>query len=179
MADPFDPFHKAMEQVLKDLTKAINMRSLGREAAEMIRLRTRLGYGVASDAKPRRKLKPLSSSYKAQRKGEVAFFTKNKKVIPYEPDRAPRLSRETSPTKSNLTFTGQMLDSIDVITAKQGEVLVGPSGERDDGKSNQEIAGYVAEAGRPFNHLSDIETKRMTELISDKINELVKKVLTR
>lgn len=152
-------FERAMLKALIKITSPQNMRKYGESAAQLIKTRTRLGSGVASSGGDKQKLKALSSSYKEQRK------------------KFKQLSSQTSPGKSNLTRTGQMLDSMGVKSVKQDEVKVGPMGSRTEGNlTNEKLSQYVTEAGRPFNNLSKIETKRIATLISDDLEEEIKNI---
>lgn len=159
MAKPKD-LETALTRALNELIKPNSMKEFGEEAANMIRLRTRLGYGVASDYGDKERLKPLSQSYKEQRKKE-------------------KLSNETSPGRSNLTKTGELLDSIKVKSVGPNSVNVGPTGRRTDGKSNEDVADAVAKNGRPFNNLSKVEYKRIRDSIATALEELIKKFLPR
>lgn len=174
----FDAFKRAFKDAMETVSSAENMRKFGEQAAEMVRLRTRLGSGVEKEGANKRPLKRLSDSYKQVRRGKIAFFTRGGKVIPYTPDRPPSLHSHTTPSKSNLTFTGQMLDSLDVTSARRGEVTVGPTGSRKGGLTNKEVAGYVSKE-RPFNNLSKVEQKRMSEIIADILRKLIGKELTK
>lgn len=117
---------------------------------ERIRAFTRGGRSIAGQ-KPV-KLKPLSQSYIQVREGAVKFRTINGKKVPFpEPDeRLNKVDPEFfEPRLSNLTFTGQMLRSLNARV--QGtKMIVETTGSRDDGKTNSEVAGYVAQQGRPF-----------------------------
>lgn len=146
MASGFDGLRDKAKRALADMLSENYLRELGEIAADMVRLRTRLGYGVQSTGEPREKLKPLSENYKKQRK-------------------KMDLNENTSPSKSNLTRTGQLLSSIGVKSITGNQVVIGPQGSRDDGKDNSEIAQYVSEQGRPFNNLSDVELKRLKERV--------------
>lgn len=180
MANNFNKFQEAMTKALDKLGDVENMEVFGLVAADMIRTRTRLGSSVRGDGEAKTPLKPLSDSYKAFRAGKIAFFTKAGIVRSYVPDHGPELSSFTTPTKSNLTLTGQMLDSLNITSVARNEVKIEPSGVRKDGKNtNAEVAGYCAEQGRPFNFLSNVEKKRMQEMIAQRLQEILKNELTK
>jgi len=67
-----------------------------RSVPSIIKKRTQLGYGVPSEGAGNTKLKSLSAKY-------IIFRQKNK---------AGNLSSNTTPKRSNLTLTGDMLNSI-------------------------------------------------------------------
>lgn len=173
----------ALETVIPQIKAPANMRKLGEMVAGMIKLRTRLGYGVASDGAEKSLLKPLAKSTIEVRKGNLAFYkSATGKVIAYEPDdngAKVRLHSDTRPSKSNLTRSGQLLDSEQVTEVGQGWVHVGPSGERTDGLTNEKVAEYVSDGGRPFNHLSKVETKRLQDELKRQLREAIKRVLTK
>lgn len=154
---------RAITEVMPSILDPDNMRKYAQMGADMVRLRTRLGSGVARDGADKAPLKPLAESTKARREAMQA---------------SGRLSSLTSPGKSNLTATGQMLESITVTEVRYGAASVGPSGSRDDGKSNAEVAEHVTDAGRPFNNLSRVETKRLLDAVRRDIRNAAKKLLT-
>jgi hypothetical protein len=119
-------------------------RSLGIEAIRIIRVRTRLGYGVPEQFENRKRL---------------AAFTSEKYVFQRRTD--PRLSADTTPTKSNLTYTGQLLDSLAILGINAHGCRIGPSGGRDDGQTNERVARSVAARGRVFLNLSKLEATQL------------------
>lgn len=149
-------FEAQLKAKLKQLYSAAAMKALGNEIANIIRKRTRLGYGVATPEGDRFKLKELTDKYKELRAS------------------LGNLNSLTTAGRSNLTRTGQLLDSLQVIEAKEGEVKVGPYGGRTDSDAtNEEVGRYVAEQGRPFNNLSKAEVKQIVQLLQKKLNDLV------
>lgn len=147
-------FKKVFAKLRKEVKSTYSddqMERLGEQAAEMIRIRTRLGYGVSKPGSKRERLKKLDGEYIETRKdfGELSQFT--------------------TPGRSNLTRTGQMLESIVVLDAKDGKVTVGPQGARSDSKhSNDQIAEYVSTA-RPFISVSDLEIKKLIRFFKKNI----------
>lgn len=169
---------KAGIDALIELRQPRNMRIIGREAAAIVRKRTLLGFGVAENGGNRKRLKPLSDSYKAQRRGEVAFITLQGRVIPVKPIEPIRLSSKTTPGKSNLTLGGELLDSLKEFVTGLGKVEVRPAGSRRDGLTNEEVAEFVSK-DRPFLNLSKNEIKQIEELTNDQFLALVNKNLTK
>ena len=149
-------FRTTLDKVFTEVTSQKNMREFGEYAVDRIVKRTRLGKGVderGGDPKP---LKALSESYKKKRRT------------------SEELSSTTRPGKSNLTFTGQLLDSIKVITIKAGSVLISATGRRKDGLTNKELTGYVSE-DRPFLNLSKPELNGLSKLIRERIESILKR----
>lgn len=153
----------AVKKVIPEITKPAQMRKYGELAAGMIKLRTRLGSGVARDGAEKEKLKALKPSTIERRKGLK---------------KSGQLSGDTSPRKSNLTESGQLLDSVQVTEVGVATVSVGPLGGRSDGLTNQKVADYVTEGGRPFNNISKIETKRLHDEVKRNLRDAIKRVLT-
>jgi hypothetical protein len=168
-----DEFAKKVSRAVKEIKKPANMKKFGDEAAEIIRRRTRLGYGAKENAE-REKLKPLSDSYKAQRAGKIAFATGPHGVYPYKPEQKPNLHPHTTPTRSNLTNTGQMLDSLGSTKVKEGSVTVDVQGQRKDGLSNKQVAEYVSLQGREFNNLTPKEQRQIEQIIEREIKKIVR-----
>lgn len=151
----------SLDKTVDDITSNATLEDIGRAIAEIIRVRTRLGYGVSRQGSKRTKLKPLSDMYKAYRR-------QNRR----------RLSPETSPNKSNLTFTGQLLDSL-TFKAGRGKLRVEPSGRRRGGLTNLKLAEHVTDQGRPFLNLSDNELKQITRIFDFGLNESLRRRLGR
>jgi hypothetical protein len=163
MAD-FRRFEKAFEQAMREVSSPDAMRGYATVAAEMIRTRTRLGYGVPENLAERRKLKPLSERY-VERRRQLA--------------ERGELSGDTTAKRSNLTLTGQMLDSIRPLSAREGEARVGPQGGRNDGLSNEDVGKYVTDAGRPFNFLSEVEYRRLVDVVRRRLDAAISRYLTK
>lgn len=155
---------QALREALPAIKDAKNMRKYGEQAASMITLRTRLGDGVERDGAEKAKLRPLKpqtvkSRARAKDQG--------------------KLSELTTPQRSNLTRTGQLLDSVQVTKAAYGSVSVGPKGSRREGGKNEDVAKHVTEGGRPFNHLSKVETKRIQDAVKKDLRAEIKRRLTK
>lgn len=160
-----DRFEKDLDKVFDDIEKTFNstltktkMRRLGKEAVKIVRRRTLLGKGVtfvSDDNKKNKKLKPLSPSYKKFRK---RFKKKG------------GLSTKTKVGKSNLTLTGQMLKSLQVSTRKKKSFVLLTSGPRKNSKyTNEDIARFVSEQGRPWLDLSNLEQKKLARFYQNNI----------
>lgn len=128
------------------------LETLGEGANSLIKKRTRLGYGVSSHEGDKERLKPLSDAYKKVRKSH------------------PK-SSDTTPAKSNLTRTGEMLDSLD-YQVSQGSVKI-----TFKTQNNVDKAGYVTQGGRPFMNLSKPEINQLKAKLNDLIYERIKNLL--
>ncbi|GEM_PF-2339785 len=157
-------FTDKLRKAVGNSAKQAALKPLGEEAVRLIVTRTRLGYGVTDDGQERARLKPLSSRWIAQRKRLD--------------EEAAILSQFTTTARSNLTFTGQMLDSMQVIRIAQGQIVIGPKGYRTDplsrGLSNEQVANYVAAAGRKFNNLSRLEQAQLVRFYRRKFGDLLR-----
>lgn len=148
---------KKITDSFKDAVNPRTLKDLANEAIRLIVVRTRLGYGVKRELGSRAKLKSLSDRY-------VSYRLKNPR----------KLSTLTTARRSNLTFSGQMLDSMKVIRSQRGQVVIGPSGRRNDGHNNADIARWVTEQGRPFNNLSELEFNQLLRFYRRQFGDLLK-----
>lgn len=141
-------------KVNKSLDKTY-MVKVGNILADDIARRTRLGFGVKKSGQLRQKLKPLTPKYKDFRK-------KNKR----------KLYSLTTPKKSNLTFTGQLLNSLKARSEGIGRVTVffkGTHKNLDGSKMpNGLLANYVSKK-RPFLGPSNREIQRLKTNIKNRI----------
>jgi hypothetical protein len=129
---------------------------VAREAASLIRRRTRRGLGVREEGGASSPLKPLSRSYVEQRK-------------------RMRLSAFTSPGKSNLTRSSELLESLGVQRTETGRYRITPQGYRDvGGLSNAQLASYVSRA-RPFLYLAKDEIAQLAKGYRKSVEDLVKR----
>lgn len=155
----------ALEEALLELLGVDRMRKIGEVAADRIKLRTRLGGSVADDGGTKSKLKPLKNS-------TVKSRARKRK--------SGDLHGDTSPKKSNLTDTGQLLDSIKVIEpVTKGAVKIGPKGSRREGGTNELVAVYAESMGRPFNHLSKVEIKVLQRELQKELQTIAQRRLTK
>lgn len=151
---------KKFQQISKAITEPKNSRQLtelGELAVSLIVKRTRLGYGVAKNGGKRFKLAALSDGYvKQRRKGGLSKFAR--------------------PKKSNLTRTGQMLESVKVLKVSKGTITVGPQGVRSDGISNDDLAIWNAKRkGRSFIYISDNEFNQLRRAYRKMFGDLLRK----
>ena len=153
-----DKFVKNIADTIKQTINAQFMSEIGEEAKRLIFLRTKLGYGVPFTGANREKLKGLSASYIKMRKS-------SKKL--------GELSDTTSASKSNLTFTGQLLDSIQVKKSVNGITWIGPRGYRTDGLTNEQVANTVSKQ-RPFMFLSDLEILKVQRFAQNNFTSVFK-----
>jgi len=152
---------KRLEDSVKESISRAALVNVGVFATELIVKRTRLGYGVDESLGKKAKLAPLSQKY-----------IKSRKMF-------DGLSELTTPKRSNLTRTSQMLYSIRSVV-KGNTVKIEPSGTRDDGKRNKDIARYNQEGGRGrpkriFMNLSSLEFKQTVRFYRKTFGDLLRK----
>lgn len=89
-----------------------------------------------------------------------------------------RLSSKTSPSKSNLTATGQMLNALQATsTANKATVSVKKTKRRAEltggksGLTNDEVRKYVEDNGREFLKLSPEEKDQLIKVATDIVKE--------
>ena len=196
----FDAIKKDLDKFKKTIQDNV-MGDAAEEAARLIKVRTRLGYGA--DGEQREKLRPLSDLYVRERKGEIIFhhgkngaawfeevnreakvFT-NKKIGAHSKlDKNFKVIREkfkvtinssvTSPKKSNLTRYGDMLNSIRAKYLGNGRAEVTITGSDSDGVSNADKARWNEEKGRKFFSITKNERLQLARFIRERIDILIK-----
>lgn len=133
------------------------LKAIGAFMIERIAVRTRLGYGVKDNLAEKNKLNPLSKKYVEFRKSY------------------PFLSDLTTPKRSNLTKTGDMIDSLRVKDFKKNAIRIGPTGFDRDGVSNSSKAYWQERMGRVFLRLSRQEVKQVRIFWIRQFSDLLKK----
>jgi hypothetical protein len=147
-----DEFPKHLQKVVQEAVNKIDMQEIGDTLAQEIKLRTRLGYGLDTQGGTQSKLKPLSEPYKKARK-------------------KMKLSSETRPGKSNLTQTGEMLDSI------KAEVNNGKITITFKNQFSKDKARWNTEKGRPFMAISKVQITKLKNRITDHVLKFIKENL--
>ena len=183
-------FSKVLERELKaaadDVKKPTNMKLLARSLRLDIIKRIKLGFGVKENGNNKEKFKPLSDSYKKQRKKKLGFWTRSDGVVvpieteglsrkqiaknkKYLKQNLPDLDGTTSAAKSNLTRTGQMLESL------KERIGNGKFSLFFDNSKAKKKADFVQNE-RPFMAVSKQELKRLEKLIQSLIREAIVKI---
>lgn len=162
MAEPFDiqieEFEKILLGLVGEKVSAKALSAFGRAARDMIVARTRRGFGVQRTGAKQERLLKLSTNYKKYRKRVGVDST-------------------TSPGKSNLTFSGQLLRSL-VVIAKKGQVTIRANNRRrKEGFTNNQLAEFVSEQGRPFMGLTVGELRKLRRLYENGLSGAIKKRL--
>lgn len=126
------------------------------DLSDQIRKRTRLGYGVSSDS-TQQGLAPLTQGYINQRRRSELFG-------------------QTTPAKSNLTRTGELLNAI-AATGSPGVITVFINDSRSTGNiGNNKLREYVEEK-RPFFALTKSERNNLIRTLKSQLLSTVQKLL--
>lgn len=142
-----------LEHLIRDTITPQLLGRLADKAVEMMKTRARLGMGVSDYSAPQQKFEKLTP-------GTIDNRRRMKKQ--------GTLAGQTTPAKSNLTATGELLDSIKyVASGKTIEFyLAGPR--------NQKVATLVS-VSRPFFNLSKAEVNRLAQEIEQALIAHIKK----
>lgn len=181
---------KNLEKSVQEGIKANSMKGIGEYARDLVVKRTRLGYGVDENFKPRRKLEALSKYYielrkensKLQKKQAKidARISAGKKVRKKSAGIFKGLDATTKPNKSNLTWTGTLLRSLEVSTRK-GEVTIIPDNKKhnEDNFTNRQLAEWLAtprQKRRIFNRVSRLEFRQIVRFYEKSFGDLLKRL---
>ena len=192
-----DEVTKAIQlKVSKALARSVNLSYMDTLRDRIVN-RTQLGTGINPETGTSQKLKKLADVTKLARKGEARIWSTptggkivvsanaQEKGIPNKVKKSRReafkamygnvrLSSKTTPSKSNLTATGQMLKSLTTVKIKlkdgvafrikfsdrRGRDMWGESSKA----TNSEIAKYNADKGR---HFFGFTKSQKNEIIKD------------
>jgi len=154
-------FTKLLRKVVDDTASKEVMEAVGNQAVEIIKRQARLG----NDYKTGGKFKNLSDSYISKR---------NK----YKSELDPR----TRPKRSNVTATGQLIESLKLSDIRARSVEVEASGNRKGGspfdsgkKTNAEVAYWVEYHGRHFLGLNDKTREQLTRFYKRIVDAVVRR----
>lgn len=148
-----DLIKKRLEAAMKELTSSQFKKEVGERVKDGIVDRTRQGKAAQSEGARPKKLEPLTEGYKKYRK------SLRKRGI---------LSSKTQPARSNLTKTGEMLDSVQSKVSGE-KITIQVTGDENIRKANEN-----AKMGRPFMNISDLDIKEIRDLISTVVSKYLK-----
>lgn len=166
-----------LDKVLKEIEDLLNedirnsklMQEIGDFAKLRIQAETRRGNDLTQGLNVKQ---PMLSAFTVK----VRSFVAQGKIRPgskyyFKPD-----GTFFHPSMSNLTASGQMLESLQSKVLKTGEVIVEPTGIRDDYggvdseiKTNKDLANDLASRGRTFLGLDEKGIKRIKKMILDEV----------
>lgn len=114
------------------------------------------------------RFKPLSGPYKKWRKKVLSKST--------QWARTNKVGQFFSPNKSNLTLTGQLINSLKGRSNfRTQRITVKPTGSRSDGLKNEEVAGDVAKNGRPFLGLDEKGRQRIIQIVKRDLRRQIRR----
>ena len=160
-----DIIKKKVAEAIKIAFSKDNINGLGEEIVRFLKGRVRTGFGVNKHKGKKVRLKPLADSTIASRRRKK---------------RAGNFSGLTSPTKSNLTESGDMLDDLSHAIQSPGtskaQLTIDFESEEEANKArwHHEGAGNLPE--RKFMYLSNKEVKRVSVQLQEYIDEAIDKV---
>jgi len=149
---------------------------LSETAIELIFTRVKKGY--ASKKGIRGKFNPLSPAYINTRKGKRKTGKKGQRL---KSRVKPQLGSYTTPSKANLTWTGQMLENIGFKAFKSGfRIFIKNTGRTlmgggKDKNTNKQIAEYVSKK-RPFLDLAKAERKVIISEFRQHVKDVARKI---
>ena len=147
-------FNRLLKDALDDITSKKNLKDKGDDLADDIVKRTKLGLSVDKPEGTPKKLKPLKPQTKTSRR-----YLKKK----------GKLSKDTTPAKSNLTQSGDLLDSVHAkVSDKKISVKVSNS-EKDKVKWTGK--------DRPFLNADKNQIKQIKKDLEDELVRQLKKNL--
>ena len=148
-------FTKNLNQAIRKSFDDPYLNSIGRQIVNQVQVRTRAGFGVRQNNARQQRLKALSREYIEARR-----FARKLGI----------LNSSTSPNRSNLTFSGNMLESIN-HRLRRGGLTFGFSN-----KLAEETAEEVQSRGRPFFNLSSTEIRKLTRQFNTRLRTFLIRV---
>ena len=154
-----------VQQTQNTLGQMTFKRLIGRKMVKIIQERTRAGFGFSSafstNLSKLKKLAPATIENRTRALKRKRPFKLNKKL--------------TSPSKSNLTHTGRMIQSLKVKSIRGGFKIEATGQRRDTKLTNKQVLAANAKLGRYFNQLSKAEIKLLTEFIDEELDKVLAK----
>lgn len=160
------PKLRALREALVDLGSSRGLPRrvtdpIAKEVREVMYNRIKSGFGVASDRTTRsigRRLDPLSESYKRQRR---------RTGVPGD---------RGTPNRSNLTYSGQMLDALTGRGLSGAIEIFIKDTRRRGGQTNKQVAGYASE-DRPFLSFTKKEAKFVDSSVRRAILDRIRRAI--
>lgn len=143
---------------------------IGNDSKVRIQQQTRLGKDLTKEKVPQPGLSDKYISFRRSLAKGIKKKNRNGTIIKPDPD-------FFKPNRSNLTLTGQLLKSLEIsVNQSSGEVSIRPSGQRDDGFMNEDVARDLKAQGRTFLGLDNVGIQLIKKRILDEIRrEIIKK----
>lgn len=170
----FGAFGDALKKKIEEMASRAVLNLIALKAKDIIYKRVKSGFGVDPGSLRKERLKPLSAGYVKFRAGNFSYDKKSRGQSRTVNRGAPRLGTFGSPTKSNLTLSGEMLESIAVKFTRGGVTLYFPDTPHPVHKhvTIRELAQYVEDQGRPFFYLTEDERRILVSDLSKMLRKL-------
>lgn len=149
-------FRDKLDKALDELVSPKVLKEIGQFEADLIKRRSRLGSGVPKDGGAKVKFTELAPSTVVSR-------------------RKKKLASETTPKKSNLTESGQLLN--DLVSKIEGRsTVIGHTKDR-----NKRIGAFHQTGGpklpqRRYLGLAKEDIKQITAIMQDKFTDILNKL---
>lgn len=149
-------FKDKIDKALDELVSPKTLKTVGDFEASLVKRRSRLGYGVPKDGGGKVKFQDLATSTVKARKKK-------------------KLASETTPKKSNLTETGQLLN--DLVSRIEGRsTIIGHTKDR-----NKKIGAFHQTGGgnlpqRRYLGLAKEDIKQITANMQDAFTDILNKL---
>lgn len=161
---------KRMRLVFDDLPTGLYL-DIGRYVSARIVMKARSSKTMV-DGKEKT-IKPLKS--------EPYMKLRDKLKAENSPILDPVFFKNRPRNKSNLTFTGQFLESIGLVRfiRTQKLLLFKAKGTRRDGMTNEKLSGHIAKQGRSIFGLDDTGKQVIAKMVKTEIRKGLRKSLLR
>lgn len=145
-----------LEKMTRDLPSSQLPTIIAKDGVEVIRSRTRNGFGLSSNLRTFKKLKIKNSTVKRRERHA----------------KAGELSSKTSPSIANLTLSGSLIDKLKIARVTDKIAKIEPSNEidkvqsrsnRKNPRTDQQKAQKLKEQGINFIGFTRAETKRLID----------------
>jgi hypothetical protein len=154
-------FDKQLKKLSRKLDK-LDFETYFRKMPKLVRQRTLDGLGVNKSGE----------EYDLPGFKNKSYIERRKKL-----KSDGEMSSKTSPAKSNLTLTGQLLSAIIAQRVDKLSQRLALLDDRNDGKSNYDIEeGQRKKRGRRFLALSKKEISFLDKLIVEGLNKIIKRI---
>lgn len=156
-----DDLISGLNKALQRTMTAKELMTIGESVRDEIVKRTRRGFGVVDGGKTGGNLKALKKL--------------SDRYIDYRTANRSKLDSTTSPDKSNLTFSGQLLRRI-TVQSKVGSFTIRPSRKRrKGGVTDEDVALFQEDMGRVFLRIAKTEHNLLLALYEKLLSKEIRK----
>jgi len=168
---PFIDKQKEIDKLIRKVKSQRYRKRIAEFVIDLIYKRVKSGYGVTSDTSP------APSKTRLLALGETAFV--NAKSVAraryIRQRKRANLGPFGTPSKSNLTFTGEMLESLTSKITGNGFIIDVKNTRRNKGNlTNKQVANHVSDNGRPWLALTLTEQRIVLKEYERIVRELTR-----